>query len=128
MKSPREKQLIRPAMTAMTPITIDDAELDFADIKMTARKQYEMDDQQVTNLLTKRYKTPKSVINEDPSQEMTQNMSLSLLQDQEPNKVINQQEMPESAEGDYSLFDYTVMGGKKKKKKKKKSRKLGDKS
>ena len=71
MKSPREKQLIRPAMMAMTPITIDDAELDFADIKMTARKQYEMDDQQVTNLLTKRYKTPKSVINEDPSQEMT---------------------------------------------------------
>ena len=67
---------------------------------------------QVTRLLSKRYKTPKSIINEDPSQELSISGLISTRKKEESNKVEEQ----------------SIMIGGKKKKKKKKSKKRGDKS
>ena len=95
--------------------------------------RYRMNDQEVKDFILKRHKSHKSVIDEDPSQEITHNMSNDLL-DKEVEKLALpklsvRKQTEEEADADYSLVDYTVLGGKKKKKRKKKKRRgAGDKS
>ena len=84
-----------------------------------------MNDQQVNSIINKRYNPEGEAINED-SRERTYDLSATNAF-AEPQTEVNQvlqkrAAADESSMGDFTMADYTMVGGKKKKRKKKKKK------
>lgn len=91
--------------------------------------KYALNDQQVKSIINKRYNPNGEAINEDVSHEKTYDLSRTLVNPPEtPPKTdhlpVTKKALDES-EMDYTVAEYSVIGGKKKKKKKKKKRATG---
>ena len=89
--------------------------------------KYVLNDQEVKTIINKRYNPEGEVINEEISHEKTYDISQTAgnLPELPPKKEPTQQYLKspdESSMVDYTVAEYTIIGGKKKKKKKKKKR------